>query len=113
MANPSKAKGSRHEVRVRDYLATQGIVTVRPALSGSRDVGDLVGIPHWTVECKNTASGDLAGAMDEARREADNGSTEYYCVVKHRNRAPVEYDYVILDLKTWARLLRGKTLSRS
>ena len=41
MANPSKAKGTKGETRVVNYLLSQGYKAQRRALSGSEDKGDI------------------------------------------------------------------------
>ena len=41
MANKSKAKGTRAETRVRNYLEKHGFIARRQALAGSEDKGDI------------------------------------------------------------------------
>lgn len=41
MSNPSKAKGTRAETKVANYLTANGLRTARRPLAGSADKGDL------------------------------------------------------------------------
>ncbi len=107
MANRSKARGTRHEVRVRDFLIAEGFPAVRLAQSGTQDIGDIGGVPGWTIEAKSTRIAALASAMDEARVEAQHAGMPYFCVIKHRDRATVDRDYVILEAGVWVRVLRA------
>jgi hypothetical protein len=99
--NKPKIKGTRFEVAVRDYLATHNLITYRPAQSGCKDVGDLVGVEGWAIECKNTIANDLGSALDEAIKEAENAGLECSVLIKHRQRAPVGRAYAIMTLDQW------------
>ena len=56
-----------------EYLSAHGHpYAERRAMSGSRDRGDIAGVPGWVLECKAHASIDLASAVDEATTEQAN-----------------------------------------
>lgn len=59
MANPSKAKGTRAETRVVDYLKAKGLEARRQPLSGNKDIGDV-----W---CKNNMGPHLAPFIIEVK----------------------------------------------
>jgi hypothetical protein len=118
MANPSKRKGTAHEVAVRDFLQSffdsyqsTGLNTVlglnieRLPTEGKNDRGDISGVPGWVIEAKNVKSADLSTAMKEAEREAINARVNHYVVVKHRNGKGVSESYAITPLWLWAMLV--------
>lgn len=98
--NPSKRKGTAWEVRVRDYLCANGLDVYRPAQAGKNDKGDLIGVPHWTIECKSTKAITLASFMKEAEDEAKKGQTAYHAVVINRRMKHVSQAYAVIPL--WA-----------
>jgi len=84
MANPSKAKGSKHEKAVRDYLVAHGFPHVeRLAAGATLDRGDLSGVvdrdgDRWTVEVKcqhDQTPGNVASWCREADAEWGNDPT--------------------------------------
>lgn len=109
--NAAKRKGTAHEVRVRDYLREQGfdvhrgddVKFMRPPSGG--DISDIVGVPDWAVQCKDTKFNDVSRGMDQAAEQAANLGVSHYCVVMHRPRTNVRRAYVILDLEQWAQLV--------
>ena len=111
MTHPSKAKGSRWESAVRDFLADRlGVRVERVPAGASLDRGDLTGVDGWAVECKDVARLDLAGWMDEATAEAGNvGVGVWPVVVLKRRRKPVADGYVVMPLWVWAEVLAKKS----
>lgn len=98
----SRRKGTAFETAVVRYLNERGHRTERRALAGALDRGDIAGLDGWTLECKATREIDLAGAVDEAAREAMNAGTALFAaVVKRRNRGVAEA-YVVIPLRIWA-----------
>ena len=102
----AKRRGSRFEADVVDYLAGHGFpLAERRVMGGTRDRGDVAGVPGWTLELKAERSLDLAGALSEAKTEAANaGTLDYAAVLKRRNH-PVAAAYVVLPLDRFAHLL--------
>jgi len=105
-----KARGSQFEREAAAFLRDHGFPHAERSYGAGRpdDAGDLDGLPRWTVEVKACRALDLAGWMDEARREQTNASTEYTAVVAKRRGKAVEHAYVVLTLAAWARLV-GET----
>jgi hypothetical protein len=82
VSNRAKAKGTGFEVRVRDYLRTAGFPRAeRLPSEGTKDRGDIAGVPI-VLECKATTREQLAEAMKEARKEAENAGLPGYAVVR-------------------------------
>lgn len=104
---PMKVRGSQFERSVAGYLLSHGHPHVERSYGAGRpdDAGDLDGLPRWTVEVKACRAMDLAGWMDEARREQANAASAYGAVVAKRRGKAVEHAYVVLTLADWARLL--------
>jgi len=105
MSHPSKIRGTRWESACRDWLTEHGIRAFRPALHGGKDRGDLFGVEGWTLQCRDTAKIDLAGAVDDARTQADNAGTPWFAAIVKRRRKSVGAAYVVMSLEQWAALV--------
>lgn len=101
----SKAKGTRFEREVADYLALSVPGVDRMILHGSADHGDITGVPDWTLETKSTRTIDLAGALDEAKVEASNAKTRWHAAIVKRRGKSVAGAYVVFSLGQFADLL--------
>ncbi len=108
MTHPNKAKGSRWEAAVRDYLADKlGLRLERIPAGAANDRGDISGLPNLCVECKDVAKLDFAGWVDEARAEAENvGPGVLPVVVVKRRRKGVNEAYAVMPLDAWASLFK-------
>lgn len=108
MANPSKAKGTKAEVQVRDYLRAHGYpYAERIPTEGAKDRGDIAGVSGVTIEVKAVREMSLSTWVDEARKEAANARTPVG-VVWHKRRGTTDPSqwYVSMDGETFMRLLR-------
>lgn len=85
MSNPSKKRGTRFETAVVAALRTNGFAQAeRRALSGSRDLGDITGIPGVVIEAKSQQRHSLAEWLDEAELEKANAGADVAFVWAHR-----------------------------
>lgn len=101
--NRSKAKGTRAEVRVRDYLREHGFpFCERLPTEGSKDRGDLA-IPGICVEVKNEREIRLAAYMDEVAVEKGNAGVSVGVAIIPRRGMPIARAYVVQELEQWAR----------
>lgn len=102
MSNPSKAKGSKFEVAVAEYLDSRLPMKVeRRALRGSRDTGDISGIPEVVIEVKCHKAMDLGSWVSEAEIEADrDGGSLPICIHKRRGRGHPADSYATMPV--WA-----------
>lgn len=112
MTNPSKAKGTRFERAVQDWLDARGVRVVRNPPAGTKDIGDLTvwdaDGDRWVVEAKATKTLDLAGGMRELNTEKANAGAAFgVCVFKKRN-APVADAYVVMSLDDFASIVAGE-----
>lgn len=112
MSNPSKRKGTAWERAVQDYLTdAMGIPVHRMPPSGAKDVGDLQFTDRdgdlVVVECKNTKTLDLAAALREAQKEAENAGATYAVAAIKRRQHGVADGYVVLTVADFAALAAG------
>jgi hypothetical protein len=100
-----RAKGTRFETAVCDYLREHFPRVERRAMSGSRDRGDIAGIPETVIECKDQRRVELALWVDQATAEAMNAGVPLGVVVHKRLRRPIRDAYVTMPLREFALLL--------
>lgn len=101
----SKQKGTAWETAVVNFLAELLTNLERRALHGKLDLGDISGVPDWTLECKDERKMNLAGAVDEARAEAENAHTSWFAAIIKRPRKNVSQAYVVIPLDVFRDLL--------
>lgn len=122
MSAANKAKGTRFESEVADYLQGQGIKAKRLPRSGVKDIGDVAfpigssGLPEVTtvvVEAKNRQGMDLPTWIAESEVEAQHYQEKYPAegptvpIVVHKRRGKgVHQAYVTMSLDTLVDLLR-------
>ena len=84
--SPARGKGTHAETQVVNYLVDHGFPHAeRRALNGSRDRGDIAGVPGVCIEVKNAARQCLAEWVDEAAEEGGNAGVPVN-VVWHKRR---------------------------
>lgn len=107
-----KAKGTRHESKIRDALAEFlggrfGLAPRRVAQEGFADTGDLHGVSPFVIQAKDWR--DIAGALregvDGAVVQAARAEEDYGVAVIKRARRPIGDAYAVMRLEDWARLL--------
>lgn len=111
----SKAKGTKWETAIRQYLTEEGFEGVeRRALAGQSDRGDLGGIPGWVIEAKNCRQMTLSAWVDEAAIEQANDGADYSAVWHHRvGKAHPSSGYVTMTGATFVRILRAVARDRA
>ena len=116
VASPRKI-GTAWETAVVTYLNREGFRSVeRRALHGSRDIGDLTGLPGLLIGCKNERTIRLSTYMDELQVQRANladsngvrGPIFPLEVVKRRG-AGVDRAYVVCELREFLPILRAMT----
>ncbi len=105
---PMRAKGSAFEREVVRVLREHGQPDAARAYGAGRpdDVGDIVGVHGYAIECKAHKALTLAAWIDEAVREATHvgAGTIPVVIAKRRNR-PTEEAYAVCRLTDLARLI--------
>ena len=111
MANAAKAKGSRAERQVADYLVASGLYCERIPAGATLDRGDLwfprLDLP--TVDVKDHATPQLGQWVDRAAEQAENANREVG-VVFHKRRGrgnPADW-FVTCSGAAFVALMRGK-----
>lgn len=113
MANPSKARGTRWESGIRDYLngtleyshPTDWRLVKRQAQEGAKDVGDLHAWP-FILEAKDVKSPAVPTWLRQAEVEAVNAGFPYGVVIhKVRGKGPALARVHITD-ETFRRVWR-------
>ena len=109
-------KGPWMEARTVEYLnrAFQTDTIERRVMGGANDRGDVAGL-YWrgkpfVLEIKNRNRVELAAWMGELEAECGNADTDMGAVVFHRKgkgAGSMGDQYVLMDLRTLARLLGG------
>lgn len=106
MSNPSKAKGSKFEREVVEYLRQAGFpYAERRALRGTLDAGDIAGVVGWTLEAKNQKAMNLGEWCKEAAQEAVNAGGRRWAVIHKRRQHNASEAFVTLPLRLFAELL--------
>lgn len=102
----AKAKASRWNRRVAEYMAQWWPYAEKRAPSGPRDKGDVAGTPV-TVECKNEKGwgSKLAEYQNETLVERDNAGTDISFVAIPRKGKGVEQAYAVTTLEEMCELL--------
>lgn len=100
-------KGPKFEADVVAWLQQHNFpYAERRVMGGSRDRGDIGGIPGVVLELKNCNRVELATWVDEARHEAANAGVSVWAVVaKRKGKGDPGESYVVTNLAMFARLI--------
>lgn len=102
----SKRKGTAFETEVVNFLRANGQpFAERRALKGSRDCGDITGIPSLVIEVKNVQAMALGTWAKEAATEAANDGADRWVVVHKRRQHSTAEAYATMPLWLFAQLL--------
>jgi hypothetical protein len=106
-ASAKKAGTAWESAIVRTLIEHGWPYAERRRLNGNADRGDIAGIPGVVIEAKNTKSYDLAGAVNEANREAlnDQAPIGVAWIKRHGKSDPLD-GYVVMDGATFLRLIQ-------
>lgn len=117
MTNTNKARGTKLEREMADYLAAElGDERIdRLPLRGNGDRGDIGGVRtilglKVAIEVKNHSRLNLAGWVDEAVTEAGNADAPVAVVIhKRRGKGKPAEQYVTMRARDFVALLGGNT----
>lgn len=78
----SKAKGYRGETEFCEAAKEQGFATAERNGSryGSKDRGDIAGLPDWTIQVKSVARYSIPAWLKDAEEQAGHGGTKWFGV---------------------------------
>ncbi len=97
MTNANKAKGTRWESAVRDYLNSSGQSAHRIAQAGD-DVSDVHLNGLWAIQCKDVAQQRYAEWVPAAERQAAAAGLKYSAVVHKRRNLSAGEALVVMTL---------------
>jgi hypothetical protein len=105
--NRPKRIGTDFENAVVDCLHGFGFVGAeRRALAGTKDRGDIAGVPGVVIDAKNWGTYDIPGWLRELDAEVANADARTGAVwVKQRGKASAEHGYIITRPALWLPLL--------
>jgi Holliday junction resolvase len=109
VTTPSKRKGSEFERDTVKWLVSIGFENAERAYGAGRqdDVGDIDGIKHVTIECKNEKRIDLPQYLRELEVEMAHAKAKTGVVlVKRRGTKSVSDAYAVMPAWLWADLLK-------
>lgn len=119
MSSYNKAKGTRWESDIEEYINQSGLRARRLPRTGAKDIGDVaveLGKTVLVVEAKNRKSADMAQWLREADQEAANYEDKYNvttvpCVItKTRGRGAFD-GRVTMTLEDFLCLLKWNGLA--
>ena len=103
-----KDLGRLWENAVCDFLRPHWPHVERRRLGGSRDRGDIAGLPGVMIEAKNARKIELGPWLDEAKVETANAGAEIGFVwFKRRGKTSAGDGYVLMDGATLVKLLKA------
>ena len=103
----NRRKGTYAETRVRDYFRANGFPFAdRQPNRGTKDQGDISGVPGVCIEVKNCRQWRLAEWVDEMKRETKEAGAQVGVVVVPRSNHGVERAYAIVELATFVELVK-------
>jgi hypothetical protein len=102
----SKRLGTGWETAVVNWLRADFPYVERRALHGTRDKGDVSGIPSVMIECKNEAGITLAAYMDEVKVQTEHANAQIGVAWIKRRGKGVDQSYVVMSPETFVRLIK-------
>jgi hypothetical protein len=106
VSNAAKAKGTRYESEIRDFLNTLGFDVKRVVQMGRADQGDLHGYPLHIIEAKSVKTIDLPSFVRQADREAVNAGEPFGVAFIKKVRGSTAEGYAVRSIATDIRLVR-------
>ena len=99
----SRRKGRAWENTVTAWLRNNGFPSVERNEYLNAQAGDILGIPGWSLECKNGARIELAAWTDQAATQAETAGAEHYAVIaKRKGTTDAGKAYVVMPLEVFA-----------
>ena len=105
----NKQRGTKWESAIVAFLRDKGFTYAeRRALSGSRDLGDVTGIPGVVIEAKSQNRHSLSEWLNETEQERDNANADHGALwVKRTGYTSPGRAYVVMSGDDYVWLLRA------
>lgn len=101
-----RQKGTRGENEIVDFLRRAGFPNVeRKALHGTRDEGDLTGIPSWAISVKNCREHRLGEWLDELRVQMIHAKALFGVVIFKRRGKSAAGAFALVPMEVLIKLL--------
>ena len=101
----SRRVGAVFESEVVAFLQDRGLPVERSrGLEGARDVGDVLGLDRWVLDCKDHGVLKLAAWLRQVAKERSNASKPFGAAVVRKRGGSVAESYVVLSLEDFVRL---------
>jgi hypothetical protein len=108
MSNPNKARGTRFEVAIVEFLQAAGLLAYAPRQFGPDDIGD-VHVPPFIIQAKDYS--DMIAAfrdgVEGSRIQKIHAKMPFGVAVVKRRRKPIADAYVVLRLGDFPDLVRA------
>ena len=119
MSSYNKAKGTRWESDIEEYINQSGLRARRLPRAGSKDIGDVaveLGNTVLVIEAKNRKATGMAQWLREAQREAENYYQKYNiatipCVITKTRGRGTQDGRVTMELDDFLCLLKWNGLT--
>ncbi len=103
MSNPSKAKGTRWESSVREFLNSTGQSAFRVAQAGA-DLSDVHLNGLWALQCKDATQQRYSEWVPAAGQQATNAGLTFSAVIHKRRNRPIGDALVVMTLDQFSDL---------
>lgn len=100
----ARRKGYTYEHDVVKYLQSTGLDVQRIRPGYHDDVGDIMGLPNWVLDCKNHRTWKFGEWMDHIHSKDPE---KFHALIVKRPQRSVHQGYVVMELSEFARLLRN------
>lgn len=103
----SKAKGYAGEREFVEAAIEAGFAGCgrNGSVYGSKDRGDVHGIPGWVVQIKNVATMKIPEYLKDAKEQAANAGVSLYCLAFKLKGKHMREGVIVLPAKLWFGML--------
>ena len=106
MSAKSRRKGRVWNNAVVNWLRDNGFPSAERTEYLDAQTGDILGIPGWSLECKNGQRTELAAWVDQSTEQAETAGVPYHAVIhKRKGVGDVGKAYVTMPLDVFANWL--------
>jgi hypothetical protein len=104
----SKSKGYRGEAEFVQAAVEEGFPEAgrNGSVYGSKDRGDVHGIPGWVVQVKSVAVAQIPAFIKDAGEQAVNAGVRLYCVALKLRGKHMREGVIVMPVKQWFGMVR-------
>lgn len=108
MSNPNRARGRRWEAALVKFFHRFGIDAFSPVQEGFTDSGDIHGLSPFVGQAKDWRNWQdaIREGLDGVERQKHRAGEMYGVAFVKRARRPVDEGYAVMNVATFALLLR-------